>query len=297
MASNGVLLLLTFIHISIGHAGFINVEVRAENVGKYGQQSLLECVYKPSEEAEDGQLIWVHWKKEGVEDILFFHKGDTTAESRYSFAEPSWNTTNRNVSLLITDTSVKDEGEYTCEMETERGHGTKETRLRVTAKYNKPAIKFDPQTSTLICESDSGYPEGQLRWFDEFGTEWTKSAQMEATVVGSGLFNLSSKLTLKDGSTFSSYTCKVFNVSGGKEDEATYTVPEPENEGRAQEKEVDHTTKVVAPLVVIGSLIVGLLLLMLLLYKRRSQRGHQPVDTSDSPVEQGEDQSCPDSPA
>ncbi|KAL3066872.1 hypothetical protein OYC64_016759 [Pagothenia borchgrevinki] len=297
MASNGVLLLLTFIHISIGHAGFINVEVRAENVGKYGQQSLLECVYKPSEEAEDGQLIWVHWKKEGGEDILFFHKGDTTAESRYSFAEPSWNTTNRNVSLLITKTSVKDEGEYTCEMETERGHGMKETRLRVTAKYNKPAIKFDPRTRTLICESDSGYPEGQLRWFEEFGTEWTKSAQMEANKTESGLFNLSSKMTLKDGSTFSSYTCKVFNVSGGKEEEATYPVPEAVKKARAQEKEVDHTTKVVAPLLVIGSLIVGLLLLMLLLYKRRSQRDHQRVDTSDSPVEQGEDQSCPDSPA
>ncbi|KAI9513957.1 hypothetical protein NQZ68_038017 [Dissostichus eleginoides] len=121
-------------------------------------------------------------------------------------------------------------------METERGHGIKKSRLRVTAKYNKPAIKFDPQTSTLMCESDSGYPKGQLRWFDEFGTEWTKSSEMEVDKTESGLFNLSSKLTLMDGSTFSSYTCKVFNVSGGKEEEATYTVQEPENKGRNQEK-------------------------------------------------------------
>ncbi|KAK1885658.1 Programmed cell death 1 ligand 1 [Dissostichus eleginoides] len=244
MASNGVLLLFTFIHISIGHADFINVEVRAENVGKYGQQSLLECVYIPSQEAEDGKLLWVHWKKEFV-DILFFHQGNTKAESRYSFAEPSWNTANRNVSLLITNTSVKDEGEYTCEMETERGHGIKKSRLRVTAKYNKPAIKFDPQTSTLMCESDSGYPKGQLRWFDEFGTEWTKSSEMEVDKTESGLFNLSR---------------------------------------RNQEKGGDRTTKVVAPLVVIGSLVW-------------SRGDHQPVDTCDSPVEQGEDQSCPDSPA
>lgn len=103
--------------------------------------------------------------------------------------------------------------------------------LSFTAKYNKPAIKFDPQTSTLMCDSDSGYPEGQLRWFDEFYTEWTKSSQMEAKKTESGLFNLSSKLTLMDGSTFSSYTCKVFNVSGGKEEEATYTVQEPEKTG------------------------------------------------------------------
>jgi len=130
--------LCLFITKIFSASGFINVEVRAENVGKYGQQSLLECVYKPSEEAEDGQLIWVLWKKEGGEDILFFHKGETTGESRYSFAEPSWNTTNRNVSLLITNTSVKDEGEYTCEMETERGHGTKETRLRVTGETLQP---------------------------------------------------------------------------------------------------------------------------------------------------------------
>ncbi|XP_010772434.1 CD276 antigen homolog isoform X2 [Notothenia coriiceps] len=295
MASNGVLLLLTFIHLSIGHAAFVRLEVRAETVGKYGQQSLLECVYIPSQEAEDGKLVWVYWKKEGVEDaLLIFRKDSTTAESGYSFAEPSWNATNRNVSLLITNTTVKDEGEYTCNVMTESGDGIKKTHLRVTAKYNKPAIKLDPRTSTLMCESDSGYPEGQLRWFDEFGTEWTKSSQMEAKKIESGLFNLSSKMTLMDGSTFSSYTCKVFNVSGGKEEEATYTVQEPE---KREGNKVDGTTKVVAPLVVIGSLIVGLLLLMLLLYKRRSQRDHQPVDTCDSPVEQGEDQSCPDSPA
>ncbi|XP_034059420.1 CD276 antigen isoform X1 [Gymnodraco acuticeps] len=310
MASNGVLLLFTFIHLSIGHTAFVDLEVRAENVGKYGQQSLLECVYIHSPEAEGGKLVWVEWKKEGVEEaLLSFHKGSTTAESGYSFAEPSWNTTNRNVSLLITSTSVKDQGEYTCNVMTESGDGFKNTRLRVTAKYNKPAIKLDPQTSTLMCDSDSGYPEGQLCWFDEFGTEWTKSSQMEAKKTESGLFNLSSKLTLMDGSTFSSYTCKVFNVSGGNEEEATYTVQEPEKTGRAQGNKMDGTTKVVAPLVVIGSLIVGLLLLMLLLYKRRSQLvrrfstrplimgDHQPVDTCDSPVEQGEDQSCPDSPA
>lgn len=118
---------------------FVQLEVRAENVGKYGQQSLLECVYIHSQEAEGGKLVWVEWKKEGVEEaLLSFYKGSTTAESGYSFAEPSWNTTNRNVSLLITSTSVKDQGEYTCNVMTESGDGIKNTRLKVTGETLQP---------------------------------------------------------------------------------------------------------------------------------------------------------------
>lgn len=98
------------------------------------------------------------------------------------------------------------------------------------AKYSAPTINPSPETITrntdgaLTCQSDGGYPEGKLRWFDEHGVEWTKSSEMTATPTERGLFHLSSTLTLLRGSIFSKYTCVVYNASGGKEDEAAFEI-------------------------------------------------------------------------
>ena len=100
------------------------------------------------------------------------------------------------------------------------------------AKYSAPTIKPIPDTidrntkGDLVCNSDGGYPEGALRWFDHDGEEWSKNAEMEVKKTRAGLFQLTSKLTLLQGSIFSQYTCIVFNSSGGKEDEATFVIPD-----------------------------------------------------------------------
>ena len=100
------------------------------------------------------------------------------------------------------------------------------------AKYSKPAIIAEPEKltqstgGTLVCNSVGGYPKGEIRWFGELNEDWTKSAKMEVKKTESGLFELSSELTLLPGSTYSMYTCAVFNTSGGKEDETTFEVPD-----------------------------------------------------------------------
>lgn len=105
------------------------------------------------------------------------------------------------------------------------------------AKYNVPTIISKPETitqntdGTLVCNSDGGYPEGRLRWFDEHNVEYTKDTEMEAKQTESGLFQLSSKLTLLSGSIFSKYTCVVFNASGGKEDEVTFETQDTQRTG------------------------------------------------------------------
>lgn len=91
------------------------------------------------------------------------------------------------------------------------------------AKYKTPNVTLKPDEinhNTLTCNTDGGYPEGRLHWFDEYNHEWTQSAEMEAKQTKSGLFQLSSRLTLLSGIKFSKYTCVVFNASGGREDEA-----------------------------------------------------------------------------
>ncbi|XP_039651862.1 CD276 antigen isoform X1 [Perca fluviatilis] len=316
MASMGILLFFTAIYIRTGNtnAGFVNVECQAEKVGQYGQQSLLQCVVKTTQDLADLEIRVVTWTKED-RPLLVFHEGKNKPQPGYSFADPSWNDRNMNVSLLITNTAVEHEGVYKCTVITDSGDGKDSTSLKVTAKYNKPTIHSNPETVplntdvTLMCNSDGGYPKGQLRWFDENNTEWTKSSQMEAKQTESGLFNLSSKLSLLKGSIFTKYTCKVFNASGDKEEEATFEVQHASTLETQKGVGSGSASKIVAPVVVIGSLIVGLLL-ALLIYRRRSQQARRhsttplmsdhrelPICDYDDGDHQERDKTCQVSPA
>lgn len=296
MASSGIIVFIfPVLCICAVKSGFIKVECKAENVGHYGQQSLLECVVKTSSDVTDPNIRMVAWKKlTSPEDegdlVLGFNSGKLDRPKRgYRFAEPSWDEKNMNVSLLITNTAVADDGYYKCMVITDSGDDSIVTTLKVQAKYSISTVysipeKIVPNTeSTLVCESRGGYPQGTIRWFDEEKHEWTKSSEMEAKQSDDGLFQLTSKLSLSRGSTFSKYTCAVFNASRGKEDEKTFetNIPSP-RESPGERTASAYTSKVVAPLVVIGSLIIGLLLL--LLYKRRSQNRRDAAPTD---VEEG----------
>ncbi|KAL3996294.1 hypothetical protein ACER0C_008950 [Sarotherodon galilaeus] len=303
MASSGIILFIftVFCICAVKSGDFVKVECKAENVGQYGQQSLLECVVKTGETVNDPTIRMVAWKKlTSPEDegdlVLGFHSGKLDRPKRgYRFAEPLWDEKNMNVSLLITNTAVADDGYYKCMVITDSGDDNMVTTLKVQARYSVPTVHSIPEKivpnkgSTLICESRGGYPKGTLRWFDEEKHEWTKSSEMEVTQSDAGLFQLTSRLLLLRGSTFPKYTCAVFNASGDKEDEITFetkiheTLIDPDSDPTKPQPE---TSKIVAPLVVIGSLIVGLLC-ALLLYRRRSQHGHRQVSEALQHVEEG----------
>ncbi|XP_053190513.1 butyrophilin-like protein 10 isoform X2 [Scomber japonicus] len=288
-------LFLFFIVIRAQSEGqtFITVECKTGNVVQYGQQSMLDCVVKTTQVVRDATILVVSWEKEdtkGAVRVLTFEKGRIDPKPGFRFAEPSWNDKNMNVSLLITNTTLKDIGKYKCVVMTDSGDNTNHTNLSVTAKYNEPMIHSIPEKITrdedvtLICTSEGGYPEGRLGWFDEHGIKWPDSSPLQVENASNGLFKLTSRLSLLKNTIFSKYTCKVFNASGAKEGETALEIPGKvaEQEGR---KELDEPTKIVAPVVVIGSLIVGMLL-ALLVYRRRSRSDHHRV--SESAAEEGD---------
>ncbi|XP_074521455.1 CD276 antigen homolog [Halichoeres trimaculatus] len=289
MASTCILLcVLTF--VSWGTAtsnSFVTVQCKTETVGQVDQYSLLSCVVTTTKDVQDPEIQAVFWAKEGVEKpVLHFQEGVLTpSSSRYSLAEPSWNNKNMNVSLLIRKTSTKDEGVYTCMVYTDSGTNSGKISLKVTAKYTKPTFEPDPEKldlntgGSLTCKS-SGYPEGRLRWFDKDNKEWIKNPPTEMEETENGLFSLSSTMTVVPGSSFFKYICRVFNARGEPEAEESYTVKDSPNAGGQTGNGGDASTfatKVVAPVVVIGSLIVGLLLMLVLMHRRRSRREHQAV--------------------
>uniref|UniRef100_A0A3P9DD37 Ig-like domain-containing protein n=1 Tax=Maylandia zebra TaxID=106582 RepID=A0A3P9DD37_9CICH len=282
MASGGTLLFIFTALCVTAVKRFVKVECKAENVGQYGQQSLLECVIKTSTDIKDPTIRTVAWKKltspedEG-DPVLGFNRWKLDRPKRgYRFAEPSWDEKNMNVSLLITNTAVADDGDYKCMVITDSGDDSMVTNLEVQARYSILTVYSIPEKivpnseSTLICESRGGYPKGTIRWFDEEKHDWTGSSEMEVTQSDDGLFQLTGRLPLFRGSTFQRYTCVVLNASGVKEDEIIFEIslffsvvgqgPEP-----------IEICKIVVRLVVTGSLMVGLLC-VLLFYRWRAQR-------------------------
>ncbi|XP_068448284.1 CD276 antigen isoform X2 [Clinocottus analis] len=297
---NMALMHILFIAIVISTANakegdFPSLDCKAENLGQYGQQSLLECVIKNPK--EDTSILMVSWKK-GSRTLLLFRNGAIQLqEPGFLFAQASWNASNMNVSLLITNTAVAHQGRYKCDVMTNNSPPPTELikiSLKVTAKYSKPTLTLKTD-GTLTCASNGGYPEGQLRWSNERSAKLPNDPQTQATQTNSGLFQLSSKLVVGKESSVSDFTCSVFNASGGREEESQFQVKdEPKTE--EQRKELDTATKIVAPVVVIGSLIAGLLL-ALLIYRRRSQSGHVGVPTSDEVMMEEGDDKYPDNTA
>ncbi|XP_065815378.1 programmed cell death 1 ligand 1 isoform X2 [Labrus bergylta] len=298
MASAGFLLLTLAVLNSASSQTFVKIHCKTQNIGQYEQESRLDCVIHYSKEVEDPEIVVVTWSREGVEEpVLKYENGKLTSLPGYSFAEPSWNNKNTDVSLLIHKTAVKDEGVYTCYVTTDSGYNKNQTRLSVTAKYGVPTIQPQPQDidlntdGSLTCKS-TGYPKGRLSWFDKDNKPWLDQPEVEVLKTENGLFILSSTLKIQRGSAFSQYTCKVFNARGDEEAEKSFTVQDKPPSARGLEQGAKDTkdsnrilaTKIVAPVLVVGSLIVGLLLL--LLYNRRSQRDHQVVIH----MEEGDDQ-------
>ncbi|XP_077461155.1 T-lymphocyte activation antigen CD86 [Stigmatopora argus] len=288
MVSIGILLwLLTAVCICGQNAtyAFIKVDCK-ENIGRYNESSMLDCMVSLTQMLNDLTVTAVVWKKDD-KPLLTFSKEKVNPMKGYSFAVPSWNKS-LNVSLLIANTSLSNHGIYTCLVVTDRGSDNSTARLNVTATYKRPILsspaKVTPNSIVnLTCRSEYGYPKGQLVWLVNQVVQQdiiTVAQEMET-----GLYSLSSKLTLRLGQDPTQIQCVVFNASHSKDDEVAVMMPDSsyfEGQAKNPESGLDVATKVVAPVVVIGSLVVGLLLYLVLKSKyqnsRHGQDHHPEID-------------------
>lgn len=115
------------------------MQCKTEQVGQYGQNSMLQCLVKTSEDVKDPEISMVTWKKLGTEEsVLSYSYGNLKVLPRFSFAVSSWDKRNMNVSLLITDTDINDEDSYTCQVLVSAGFDTGKTHLKVTGECCAP---------------------------------------------------------------------------------------------------------------------------------------------------------------
>nr|XP_061791952.1 CD276 antigen homolog [Nerophis lumbriciformis] len=252
---------------------FVRVDCK-ENIGRFNEPSILDCMIKPTQKLEDLTVNEVVWRKDNKAVLVFIGKKVKELTKGYSFAEPSFNSKSLNISMLIANTAVSNHGNYTVSVGTDRGNIESSASLDVTAKYKTPIILSAPANGTrnsqvtLTCRSEGGYPKGQLSW--SIGDDVQQNINTVAKEMETGLYSLSSELTFWLGQDPSKIKCVVFNANGGKDYEAIVTIANPSHfAGRAEKTErgLDVATKVVAPVVVIGSLVVGLLLFLVLKIK------------------------------
>lgn len=300
MASSAFSLILPIILIiSLGNAGqFVELNCNEPQVAEFGQDSLLECVLKTTREAINLKIIHVTWMRysgDGSEPdvVLEFRDGKPYPSKGYSFAEPFWDNKNRNVSLLITKAAVQHVGFYECEVVTDSGSSNfpKMMSFNVTAKYSEPNIVKNSKDGEGVLEcSSTGYPKGRLGWFDKDNKELTNSATMDSKTMEDGRIQLSSRLPLKSPSNFP-FTCAVFSAAGHRENKSMFNVNDKtESAGFGDAppgaKPVP-AVQIAAPLVVIGSLIVGLLMAMLI-YKVYNKRRYNGLIIVQADVEEGD---------
>ncbi|XP_066560420.1 CD276 antigen homolog [Amia ocellicauda] len=274
---------IAVIRLSFSTDHLLKMECKGQHKSVFGQDTKLECFLKSP--YNEFTIIKLLWKKENTEDALFkFFSGmaDPGNDPRFERLQPG-NCT--DVSLLVKNTKITDEGKYTCLAVTDRGHAIAETILSVSAPYTNPVMSSmpaknirDDMTVTMFCNVSGGYPEGRIQWYDEYNTDWTRSSETQSVQTKDRRYNLTSTFTVTASSTTKQYSCSVFNSDDLKEGEQELNLMF----GPDKQEGDSNTTAVAAVFVVVGALASGILVLALL--RRRRLRGpplSHPVETEE----------------
>ncbi|KAF4080324.1 hypothetical protein AMELA_G00169010 [Ameiurus melas] len=240
-------------------------------VGVIGQTTHISCSIEFLTDSKLVSINTVVLTRSGEEKPCFTFQpyvNRVTGDSRFKVEnEPS---------LQLHNTAISDEGEYRYFIRTSLGNEQVKFTINVTAQYHNPIITSMPEEvvngehADLYCNASDGYPEGTIHWFDQSNTNWTKSTTLQSTQGNDGLFTLSSKLSFQKIDTlWEPFRCVVFNNRYEEEGGSTFHLKIKGNLPNSPAG--DSTVKnIIAPVIVIGSLIIGLLIA--LLFKRRRNR-------------------------
>ncbi|XP_020794193.2 CD276 antigen isoform X2 [Boleophthalmus pectinirostris] len=288
MASSGILLLCLFIFSRVlgAQTGEVFVTVtcqKPEIVAQYGSSTLLDCnVQANSKITEPIKIVVLTWKFNGSALVNFFD-GSLKKEDGFQLASRSWSGSNQNVSLLITQTTLAHDGEYEVDVVTNAGRNRAKVNVEVKSNYSTPEIRSDPEkinpdkSFSLTCTALGGYPKGNIRWkVDSY--EWLKNPEVEVKQNQNGLYDLTSTLSFGADTQYAKFVCEVYNAKGVKEGQGEFDKTNSLEKQTGSDAGIN-PTKIVAPVVVIGALIVGLL--MAILFTRRRQQNGTHAGTPD----------------
>ncbi|XP_066522153.1 uncharacterized protein [Hoplias malabaricus] len=208
--------------------GYLDLECQSA-VGVIGEVTKIPCSVKPFREHGDITISDVVIKKKGQKDrVIFIDVEDNEVKEapRVRFLSRT------DPSLLFTNTTVSDEGEYEYRLLTNRGViKNRRFSLRVRAEYDPPVINSVPKEikdgdgADLYCRTSGGYPAGGIHWFDSTGANWTERATLKITERDDKLLTMSSKLPLTvTDLSLEPFRCVVLNSSFSEVGETSFTL-------------------------------------------------------------------------
>ncbi|XP_035262603.1 uncharacterized protein LOC118221546 isoform X9 [Anguilla anguilla] len=263
----------------------VSLNCQDENHGVHGKDSLLKCFLNSG--GESVRVTAATWRRPGEKRPLIkfrYNKVSVREDPRFSFKQLQWSGSNIDVSFLVRNTVRTDEGKYECKVVTDSGDAKAVVSLSVRATYSKPDMSSVPEKDlqegmevTLFCNASGGYPVGMIHWYDQHGTDWTRSAEMTVVETTDKHTNLSSKVTLRASSITPQYRCLVFNnngVEGGKAEFALKFREKEGDQGSMGSMSSTASTASTAVLVIVIPLLCGLLILAL--RRQRAQRAMYP---------------------
>ncbi|XP_063301968.1 CD276 antigen [Pelobates fuscus] len=189
-------------------------------IGLLGEDVLLPCWFSPPA-GFSLEALSVFWKVTNFQQVHAFSRGQEQLENQdpefknRTLLFPS-ELSNGNMSLLLREVRLSDEGIYTCFVNVETPSSAA-VILQVAAPFSKPVLHLEPSESlkpgdnvTITCHTYHGYPQVELVWQDGNGHNLTETVTTSQVANDEGLFHVQSNIviTLETSDT---YTCLVYN--------------------------------------------------------------------------------------
>ncbi|KAM6451963.1 butyrophilin subfamily 3 member A2-like [Liasis olivaceus] len=186
-------------------------------VGYLEKEVILPCVLETLNPIANASLRiqWILEKSEKIEVKNYNRKHGETQDRRYEgrtelFASEI---NNGNMSLLLRNISLFDQGLYTCKIYLDDWYYMILVQLVLAANGDDPTITlvdYKGQGIGLTCSSEGWYPRPQALWLGSRGENRTEKSAIANTEAVVGIFRVFGSITLEPG-VDSEVSCKIIN--------------------------------------------------------------------------------------
>ncbi|XP_043570549.1 CD276 antigen isoform X2 [Chiloscyllium plagiosum] len=245
---------------------FVILNCQSSVTGIFNEDTKLPCTLNSDSSINSAHIEL--WKKEndGKEKIVFnFTKNVSEVQGRIKLLHPG----SQDISLVIQNTQVSDNGTYQYFLETAIGHRLHEIKLNVKAPYSLPKMALLQnitrriRSADLICET-TGYPLAQIHWFVYEKRNLTARAKTHSVLTPEGLFSVTSTLHIEamENALEGNYTCAVFNFKKNDiEVRNQFPIPIIDTPTTNRQSERKKSKILTAVFVIVGALATGIIIL------------------------------------
>ncbi|GCC21743.1 hypothetical protein chiPu_0020218, partial [Chiloscyllium punctatum] len=202
---------------------FIVTTSKKPTVVAVGQDVVLECQLIPAAAPEDME---VRWFRKGWQKIVhMYRKGkdepDEQMKEYFGRTELFHNEFGKgNVSLLLRNVTVKDDGTFRCFVVSKALDAEGPVELKVGSVGHQPAVKiagYEGNGIKLVCASDDWFPEPRIEWWNSNGEKLTGVSE-KPVENARGLLKVGSSIVVSHNAD-NTYKCVISNLLLQKERE------------------------------------------------------------------------------